>query len=334
LSHIVAHGGRAISIIPHTWKEVPTFMETLRHTTKAKKEILRRNKPNSTDDAEYFSAFTGDFFTEERGYRIHWIYSSEKKQRDRYAREEKLKMAEGHLLDLNSRINKGKLKHRENIETAANELIKKYNLVGLLDMTVDETQENYQAKIGKGRAGKNSQYETRYNTIYTLTWSRNRQALKTESRTDGVFPLLSTDTTLSAKAVLKAYKYQPRLEKRFTQFKNIHNAAPLYFKKIQRVEANMFIFFVALIIQSLIEREVRRKMDENNIESLPIYPEDRDSKYPTTNSIFNVFRDISTYQIHEDAKVLEEYQDELSETHVQLLTLLEIVPTEYWQPKS
>ena len=62
LSHIVANGGRAISIIPQTWKEVSTFKELLRETTKAKKEIFRRNKPGSTDESEYFSVFLGDFF--------------------------------------------------------------------------------------------------------------------------------------------------------------------------------------------------------------------------------------------------------------------------------
>lgn len=334
LSHIVEHGGRAISILPQTWKEVSTFKDSLRKAAKAKIEVLRRIKPGSIDEIEYFSIFLGDFFTEKRGYRIHWIYSSEKKQRDRYTREEKLKTAEEQLLTLNSKINSRKFKCHKNIKSAAKAIIAQYDLTGLLEVTIGETQESHQVKVGKGRAGKNAQYETRFNTIYTLTWSRNRQAIKAESRIDGIFPLLSTDKALSAKEVLQAYKYQPRLEKRFTQFKSIHNAAPLYFKKIERVEANMFIFFIALIIQSLIEREIRLNMEKGNIESLPVYPENRESKYPTANSIFSVFKDISTYQIEENTRIIEEYQDELSDTHIQLLELLEILPKEYWQPQG
>jgi len=57
------------------------------------------------------------------------------------------------------------------------------------------------------------------------------------------FLALCTDENISCKEALKAYKYQPRLEKRFNQFKSIHNAAPLLFKKIERVEAIMFLFF-------------------------------------------------------------------------------------------
>jgi len=51
-----------------------------------------------------------------------------------------------------------------------------------------------------------------------------------------------------ANEALLAYKYQPRLEKRFTQFKSIHKAAPLLSKKIERVGGIMFLFFVALML--------------------------------------------------------------------------------------
>lgn len=114
--------------------------------------------------------------------------------------------------------------------------------------------------MGKGHPGKHTRYKTLIRQIYTLTWTRNRKALKREARVDGLFPVLCTDVNLSAKDVLKAYKYQPWPEKRFSQFKSIHNAAPLLFKSVTRVEANLFVFFIALMIQALIEREVRAKM--------------------------------------------------------------------------
>ncbi len=61
-------------------------------------------------------------------------------------------------------------------------------------------------------------------------WEREKEALKREKNADGVFPLLTTDESVSAKEVLRANKYQPRLEKRFTPFKSVHEAAPLLFK--------------------------------------------------------------------------------------------------------
>jgi transposase len=56
---------------------------------------------------------------------------------------------------------------------------------------------------------------------------RHKEGLRQESRTDGVFPLV---TTLAAakKDVLLIYKYQPYLEKRFSQLKTDHEIAPVY----------------------------------------------------------------------------------------------------------
>ncbi len=154
--------------------------------------------------------------------------------------------------------------------------------------------------------------------------------MKEEASVDGLFPLLSTDIKLSAKEVLQAYKYQPRLEKRFSQFKSFHNAAPLLFKKVTRIEANLFVFFIALIIQALIEREVRTKMKVHGISSLLIYPEERESSRPTTNKIIDVFEPISTYSIIENEQVVEEFKDELTDTQKTILEYLDIPEIDFW----
>lgn len=90
LSYIVDNGGRLVTIIPETWNEVKSFKEKLRQTKKAKDIIWRRRKPGSHDKKEYFSVFKGDYLTTKRGYRIHWIYSSVKRKRDREKREKQL----------------------------------------------------------------------------------------------------------------------------------------------------------------------------------------------------------------------------------------------------
>ena len=154
--------------------------------------------------------------------------------------------------------------------------------------------------------------------------------IKQDAQTDGVFPLLCTDKALSAKQVLKAYKYQPRLEKRFSQFKTVHNAAPLLFKKIERIEANMFGFFIALVVQALIEREVRNKMKENKIETIRVYPEQREADHPTTSKIIDRFENISTYKIMENSKIIETFKDSLNDDQKLILSLLNIEENKYW----
>ncbi len=72
--------------MPETWAEDAAFKSVLRTTRKAKKEIWRRPKPGYAEATEYFSVFVGEHLTHKRGYRIHWIYSSEKRLRDRQNR--------------------------------------------------------------------------------------------------------------------------------------------------------------------------------------------------------------------------------------------------------
>ena len=330
LHYIEQRGGRAVTIIPETWGEVAAFKAQLRTTRKAKQEIWRRPRPDDDEQTEYFSVFLGEYTTEKRGYRIHWIYSSEKRRRDRMSREQRLSKAETALMELNAKLNTRKLKHKENIEAAAEAIVDNYQVKRFLGLAIGTSREEYRVKVGKGRPGNHARYETKIRTIHTLTWTRDTRALKAESRLDGIFPLLSTDTKLSAKEVLQAYKYQPRLEKRFSQFKSIHNAAPLLFKKVTRVEANMFLFFIALLIQALIEREVRKKMNEEGRKVLTIYPEEREAAHPTTNKVLDRFDPLSTYSLIEDERVVEEFKDDLTDTQKLLLSYLDISEEEYW----
>jgi transposase len=330
LGHIVGNGGCAITIAPETWGETKQFKDILRKTKKQKKEIWRRLKPGSEVEMEYFSVFQGNYVTKKRGYKLHWIYSSEKRKRDRFSREQKMRKAEHELMGLNARINQRNLKTKEAIEESARKILDSHQAHRFFHLEVGTTREGERKQIGKGRPGKNTKYRRKITTIYTLTWSRHRETIKEELRVDGVFPLLCTDDTLTPEKVLKAYKFQPRLEKRFSQFKWIHNAAPLLFKKIERVEANMFAFFIALMIQALIEREIRSKMKMEKIPSITLYPEEREACHPTTNKVMRIFEDVSTYKLNYVDGTVEEFTDDLTETQQQILKLMQIPIERFW----
>ena len=92
----------------------------------------------------------------------------------------------------------------------------------------------------------------------------------------------------------------------------------------------MFLFFLSLMIQAIIEREVRLKMSEQEIKSLPIYPEDRDADAPTTSKILDNFDGISSYQIKAGGNIIKEFKDSLTPTQKQILSFLDIKQYEYW----
>lgn len=329
LAYIVGYGGKAITILPQCFIEVRRFKDQLRSAPKHKNIIWRRPKSSDESGTEYFSLFHGNYNTEHGGYPIYWFVSSEKRKRDRYTRQQGLQAAEAALAELAPKLNSRRLKRKSDIHRAATAILEKYHVKDFLDVRIDTHMERWH-KRRPGRPGKRVQYQYRCRISYSLHWSRNVEALRGERRIDGVFPLLCTDPNIPEKQVLQAWKFQPRIEKRFSQFKSFHRAAPLLFKKIHRVEANMFIFFIALMVQALLERLVRQRLQQRKAPPLKLYPEDRDAPHPTTSQIFKTFDGLSSYAVTENGHLLEEYRDELHQTHLALLSLIDITEDRFW----
>lgn len=330
LTHIVSNGGRVITVMPNTYKETKIFKDKLLSTNIPRKVILKRKIEEGDCDSEYFSLFSGNYKTINDGYTIYWYLSSQKKKLDKYLRQKRVSRAESALMGLSLKLNKRDLKTEEAITDAAEAVLNKYGIEDFFKISVSKESEEIRKKIGKGRPGPFAKYKSITKTTYSLDWEIDKKRLKKEEKADGIFPLLSTDRSIGPKEALCSYKYQPRLEKRFNQFKSVHEAAPILFKNIQRVEAIMFLFFVALIIQGIIERKVRMSMKERAIKSLPIYPEYRKSFYPTTSKIFYNFDGISSYKILKNDKVIKEFKDDLSSIQKLLLDLLDISEDDFW----
>ncbi len=330
LSYITGQGGRVVTIMPKTWKETAEFNDKLRKRMKKKKRVWRNQIPEQPNMYENIYLFSEKYFSNKEKYRIYWYYSSQKAELDYQNREGRLLKAENELGSLMLKINKRDLKENEAIEQKTEGILKQYKVKEYLSVTISAVKQSEYIQIGRGRPGPTTKYRKIVETIYTLQWERNTRRLKQEKNTDGIFPLLSTDKSLSGRQAIKYYKHQPKLEKRFMQFKSIHNAAPLFFKKIERVESIMFLFFISIMIQAVIEREVRKNMKEKEIKSLDIYPENRPAFRPTTSKILDNFENVYYYQINSDGKVVEEYRDDLNDVQQQLLSLLNISKEKYW----
>jgi len=330
LAHIAREGGRAITIVPQPRNEAKAFLETLRAGPMAKKPLWRRPKPCEETIIEYFSLFDGEYRMEHGRYPIHWFVSSEKRKRDRYSREQRLAKAEKALSELAPKLNTPRLSNRAPITKAFQAIVAKHQVEPFIDVHI-VTHFRVTRLRPRGRPpGEKARYRIKRKASFSLQWEQNAQALRAERRVDGVFPLLCTDRELGPREVLKAWKYQPRLEKRFEQFKHVHRAAPLLFKKIERLEANMFLFFVALMVQALLEREIRGALRSQKKGPLKLYPEDRDALHPTTSQILKTFAGISSYAIEIDPGRLEEYRDDLKPVHREVLALLNIDEERFW----
>jgi transposase len=311
--------------MPKNRKEVSEFHERLRQGEK-----IEWQPAYSTEHSrKKGQMITYQTYAEERsweGYHIIWIHSSSKAKQDRNTRERRISKAEENLKALLPGLNKYYLKSKEQIEKAIGKACK--GAKDFVKVEILEEKTTQKTKIGPGRPGQNTQYEDREQITYHIQWHRDEEAIEQASKTDGIFPLI-TNATLPAADTLRIYKKQPFLEKRFYTKKSVLEVAPVFLKKNQRIEAMMFLYFIALMIVSLIERNIRRQMVEEQIENLPILPSRMKTKTPTWNNIRYFFRNVHLALITKDERILQSTVKGITKLHHLLLKLLKVPSSVY-----
>jgi transposase len=198
-----------------------------------------------------------------------------------------------------------------------------------LRVEIEEQEEATFRQATRGRPGEQTKYLKQTRTRYTLTWTLNLEALSEAEREDGVFPLLTNDRTLSAVEVLRAYKRQPLLEKRFSQFKTDFAVAPVYLKNITRIQGLLAAYFFALLVQTLLERELRQAMERSGAATLALYPEGRPCARPTTHRLIEVFSSIQRHEVRIGAGAPQVMVTQLTPVQRTIIRLLGLNPRTY-----
>ena len=99
---------------------------------------------------------------------------------------------------------------------------------------------------------------------------------------------------------------------------------------MDRIEALFFLYFLALMVQGLIERELRGAMKRGKIQELPLYPEERQCKHPTTEQILRLFSLAEGHVLLRRGQVVQIFSPELTPLQQQVRRLLG-VPADAYQ---
>ena len=149
-----------------------------------------------------------------------------------------------------------------------------------------------------------------------------------DAATDGCFPLITNDTTLTDAEVLAGYRYQPNLERRHHLLKSVQDAAPVLLRSPARIEALFCCQFLALLLGALIEREIRTAMTAAHTRDIPLYPELRACTAPSAERVLEIFTDLTRHELHRNGEHVQTFEPELDPLQQQVLDLL-AVPTTY-----
>jgi len=185
-------------------------------------------------------------------------------------------------------------------------------------------QEHRFRQARRGRPGPNTRYVRKTRKFWRLRWHIDEETLAYDRKSDGMYPLLTNVRTLTDAQVLEAHKRQPTIEKRFEQTKTVFEIAPVLLKNEGRIAALFFVYFLALLVQALIERELRQAMQREAIAELPLYPEECQVRRPTAEQILRLFSLVQRHSFQQEGETIHTFSPDLTDLQRQVVALLKV----------
>lgn len=137
------------------------------------------------------------------------------------------------------------------------------------------------------------------------------------------FILCSNNLTLNAEELLKEYKTQIRVEKKFQQLKSPHFVNSLYLDTPDRIEALTYLILISMMILSVAEYVVRREMKAEG--EMIIGPGGIKMMQPSLVAILGVFNTgLGVKVISLEGKKYRSLARPLMESHKKILKYLDI----------
>jgi hypothetical protein len=82
------------------------------------------------------------------------------------------------------------------------------------------------------------------------------------------------------------------------------------------------VYFLALLVESLLERELRRVMEREGIATLPLYPEGRACRRPTARKVIDLFEGVQRHELSAGRRPAVIFTTKLSRLQRRILRLL------------
>jgi transposase len=257
---------------------------------------------------------------------VMWVWSPLLALRQEQNRRERLAAALEALGELRVRLAspKTRLRTAREVDRRIEQILAQHTVGRYLEVRRTVREDHRFRQWRRGRPGPQTAYRKLTRRRWDVEWTLDETAIAYDRKSDGMYPLLTNDRTLTPAQVLEAHKGQPTIEKRFEQIKTVHEIAPVFLKNEGRIEALFTLYFLGLLVQALIERELRLAMQREQIAELPLYPEQRRSKRPTTEQVLRLFSLVERHVLLDDDQPVQVFEAEFTDLQRQVLDLLRV----------
>ena len=329
MAHVHQHGGRFVTLIPRTRSEDGAFRAALLQG-QVRWRLIHEKRDDTGEIVDRYSVSETPALSAE-GYRLVWYHSTRKAETDAAQRVRQVDRALRELAELHQKLNGPRPRYHEQAQVAAavEAILEARGAKSWITTTITARVVEKYHQEGRGRPTEKTRYIREVSTRFELKCEINHAALAAEQRGDGVFPLITNDLTLSEQELLLAYKGQPMVEKRFSQLKTDFDVAPIYLKETSRIQALLCMYFFVLLVEALLERELRQAMDRAKVDSLRLYPEGRACRYPTVRRLIEIFEDVQRHHLKGGTEPEVVFTTELSPLQRKILRLLGIPRSAY-----
>jgi transposase len=329
MAYVHQHQGRFITVLPKTRSEDAAFRAAI-----AQGQITWQPLWEKTDDEgeviDRYATSTQPATTAE-GYRLVWYHSRRKAEQDALARTARIERALKDLASLRDKLHSPRTRYRQQakVEQAVAEILASCGAEAWIATHIEPTTVQTFRQARRGRPTEQTQYVKKQSTRFELTCQIDHARVVEDAQSDGIFPLITNVADLSELELLKTYKRQPTIEKRFSQLKTDFEVAPVYLKAVHRIQAMLSVYFFALLLEALLERELRAAMERQGAESLPLYPEGRACRWPTARRVLDLFEPVQRHTLRHGKRPAEVLVTELTRIQRRLLKLLGLPPKHY-----
>lgn len=335
MDYIDRAGGRFVTVLPRTRLEDQEFRKWIQANTPNWDGVWDRPNPRYSDGPRDRWYVYRAALPSAEVWSIVWVWSTLLTLRQEARRRRDIAAATEELNDLRKRLAgaKTRLRRAAEIDLQIKMLLDKHHVNRYLKVGRTVREEHLYKQTRRGRPGPDTAYRKITKRRFDIEWTTDEEAIAYDHKSDGMYPLITNDRSLSPAQVLEAHKGQPMIEKRFEQIKTVHEIAPVFLKNEGRIEALFTLYFLALLVQALIERELRLAMKRENIADLPMYPERRLCAHPATEQILGLFSLAERHQLSEDGNIMQVFDVQFTDLQRQLLTLLGVPELAFRPPQ-
>lgn len=324
MAYLHRNGGRFLSVLPRTRNEDAAFRAAV-HAGEVTWRAIHDKLDDRGELVDRFSMAEPPTQTAE-GYRLVWYHSTRKAELDAASRLQRMERALSRLDALRQKLASPRTRYRERakVSEAVEAILRECEATQWITVEVSEQTVATYRQERRGRPGATTRYVRHETTRFALTHRIEFERLDEEARCDGVFPLVTNERTMTERELLLAYKQQPAIERRFEQLKTDFAVAPVYLKEASRIQALLCVYFLVLLVEALLERELRHAMKRSGIEDLPLYPEGRACRRPTARKVIDLFADMQRHTLTSAAGPPVEFITELTRLQRKVLRLLDM----------